>query len=64
MQGWDDIKDKLDGAEEHGDPSDNTNAWVLKYNEEDVINLKIWSGDKSHSKEYDGNDLIEFAADL
>ena len=44
--GWDSAEDKLQGTEEYGDPTDNTKAWAIKFNQSSKLKVEILG--KSH----------------
>jgi hypothetical protein len=50
--GWDPEKDPLSGKEAYGNPTDNSSAWAVKFDEIYFDKYKIESVDKSYIIEY------------
>ena len=58
MFGWDQKEDKLDGSEEFGDSTDDTEAWGIQFDNKKYNRFRIESGDMSFTKEYSKEELV------
>ena len=58
LPGWDPAKDRLQGTEVYGDPSDNSTAWAINFADISSFVYKVESVDKTYSKEYKKSELV------